>query len=113
MLNHQREMMTLSPRFCSITSPGKVHQELQEGQPGKMQILTQECWGSQRVCIPSKLAGDALSAIAQAVLRGQKLGYYLISCASGTLKSEGQFCRYSYKSCDLSGHFYTSQISNF
>ena len=78
-----------------------------------MQILTQECWGSQRVCIPSKLAGDALSAIAQAVLRGKKLGYYLISCASGTLKSDAQFCRYSYKSCDPSGHFYTSQSSNF
>ena len=47
-------------------SPGKVHQELQE-KLGKMQILIQECWGSQRVCIPSKLAGDTLSAIVQAV----------------------------------------------
>ena len=90
-LNHQCEIMTLSLRFCSITSPGKVHQELKEGPRGKMQILTQECWGSQRVCIPSKLAGDALSAIAQVVLRGKKLGYYLISCASGTLKPDGQF----------------------
>ena len=83
------EMMTLSPDFAASRPLGKIHQELREGLLGKMQILIQECWGSQRVCIPPSC--QAMPYFPDHFPRGMKLGYYLISSASGTLKSDGQF----------------------
>ena len=71
VLNYQGEMVTLTPArpwLCSIMLPGQVHQALEEGPLVKMQILTQEYWGSWRVGISSKLQSDVLSAIAQTTI---------------------------------------------